>query len=142
MSQNCPCHSERPYKKCCQPYHNGRIPTTPARLMRSRYAAYALGKIGYIIQTEYKENKRGPKEMVAWRKDLKYFCQNTHFLGLQILGEKHLNEKQATVTFKAVLLQAGKDASFTETSLFEQINGRWFYLKPQHGKAWGKRETK
>ena len=140
--QTCPCHSERPYKKCCQPYHNGRSPQTPTALMRSRYAAYALGKIGYIIQTEHKENQRSPKEMVAWRKDLKFFCQNTHFLGLQVLGEESLGEDQATVTFKAILMQGGKDASFTECSVFERVNGRWFYLKPLHGKAWGKREGK
>jgi SEC-C motif-containing protein len=108
--------------------------------MRSRYAAYALGKIGYIIQTEHKNNQRTPKEMVAWRKDLKFFCQNTRFLGLQIVDEANLSEEQATVTFRAVLLQGGKDASFTERSLFERVNGRWFYLKPLHGKAWGKRD--
>ena len=108
--------------------------------MRSRYAAYALGKVSYIIQTEHKENPRSPKQMVAWRKDLKFFCQNTRFMGLQILGEEQLDEAQATVTFQAILLQAGKDASFTECSMFEKVNGRWFYLKPLYGKAWGKRD--
>ena len=137
MIQNCPCHSGQPYKKCCQPYHNGRVPATPMLLMRARYAAYALGKIGYIIQTEHKENRREAKEMVAWRKDLKFFCQNTRFMGLQILGEESLNEEQATVTFQAILMQAGKDASFIECSVFERVNGRWFYRKPLPGKAWG-----
>ena len=108
--------------------------------MRSRYAAYSLGKVGYIIQTEHKRNQRSPQEMITWRKDLKYFCQNTRFMGLQILGEESLGESKATVTFQAILLQAGKDASFMECSVFERVNGRWFYVKPLHGKAWGRRE--
>jgi uncharacterized protein YchJ len=54
---------------------------------------------------------------------------------LPISGEEGLNKEKATVTFRALLLQGGKDASFTEISLFERVNGRWFYLKPLHGKA-------
>jgi len=40
----CPCGSGRKYKKCCQPYHRGAKPDNALTLMKSRYAAYALGQ--------------------------------------------------------------------------------------------------
>lgn len=96
--------------------------------MRSRYAAYALGNVRYILQTERLSPLRTAKEQANHRRSLKQFCQNTQFLGLEILAEAMLDDKQATVTFHATLLQGGQDASFTEKSLFVLRNGRWAYV--------------
>jgi SEC-C motif-containing protein len=96
--------------------------------MRARYAAYALGNVRFILQTERPNPPRSAKEQAAQRHSLKQFCQNTQFLGLEILDEAMLDGKQATVTFRATLLQGGQDASFTEKSLFERKNGRWVYV--------------
>ena len=96
--------------------------------MRSRYAAYALGNVRYILQTERPDPPRTAKEQAAQRRSLKQFCENTQFLGLQILDEAMLDDKQATVTFHATLLQNGQDASFMERSLFALRNGRWVYV--------------
>ncbi len=128
MSQQCPCHSAQPYKTCCQPVHDGKKRPSPSQLMRARYAAYALGNVRFILQTEQPNPPRTAKEQANHRRSLKAFCQSTQFLGLQILDEAVLNEAQATVTFRATLLQDGQDASFTEQSLFELRNGRWFYV--------------
>ncbi len=116
MSELCPCKSEKSYKQCCRPYHKGKRPLTPTLLMRSRFAAYALGKVGYIIKTER-------LEMPSQRDDLRRFCDQTDFVGLQILAET-----ESTVTFHAILLQNGRDASFTERSLFEKQRERWLYI--------------
>jgi SEC-C motif domain protein len=128
MSQLCPCHSERPYANCCQPIHKEKKRPSPTQLMRARYAAYALGKIRFIQNTERADPPLLPKELMERRRSLKQFCQNTQFLGLQILDEATLGNSQATVTFRATLLQDGQDASFTERSLFELRNGRWVYI--------------
>ena len=128
MSELCPCHSGRPYADCCQPIHLGKIRPSPTNLMRSRYAAYALGNVRYILQTERLNPPLTAKEQANHRRSLKQFCQNTQFLGLQILDEATLDDKQATVTFRATLLQNGQDASFTERSLFALRNGRWLYV--------------
>jgi SEC-C motif-containing protein len=105
--------------------------------MRARYAAYALGNVRFILQTERPNPPLLPRELTAKRRSLKEFCQNTQFLGLQILAEETLSEQQATVTFRATLLQNGQDASFTEKSLFELRNGSWVYVsaisKNNHG---------
>ena len=125
MQKPCPCTSGQPYQTCCQPYHKGRIPSTAVALMRSRYAAYALGKIGYILKTEQPSSNQPDR-----RKAIKQFCQNTDFVGLQILAEETLAADRATVTFQAILTQHGQDASFTECSLFEKRDGRWLYIGP------------
>lgn len=129
MTQFCPCHSDQPYTHCCQPIHEGQKRPSPSQLMRARYAAYALGNIRFILQTERPNPPRSAKEIAKQRRSLKEFCQSTQFLGLQILDEATLDENQATVTFHATLLQNGQDVSFTERSLFELRNGRWVYLK-------------
>ncbi len=39
----CPCGSGQAFKECCQRYHDGELPETPEKLMRSRYSAYVKG---------------------------------------------------------------------------------------------------
>ena len=135
MSQLCPCHSTKPYKTCCQPFHKGKKPPTPVALMRSRYAAYSIGKVGYIIKTMHPNSPLYREDVVAWRKQLHWFCEQTNFAGLSITDEQQLSDTEATVTFNAILLQPAKDASFVECSLFEKVKGQWLYIKPlEHGK--------
>ncbi len=128
MSQACPCHSGELYATCCLPVHLGNVRPSPSQLMRARYAAYALENVRFLLQTEQASPPHTAKEQAAHRRLLKQFCQNTQFLGLTILGEARLNEAQATVTFRATLLEDGRDVSFTEQSLFELRNGRWLYV--------------
>ena len=127
--KDCSCHSGRPYPTCCQPYHRGQSPPTPVALMRSRYAAYALGKVGYIMNTTHPDSPHYQHNRATWRKELRAFCQNTAFVGLQILETAVLDSSRATVTFCAILMQHGQDASFTECSQFVQQKGRWLYVK-------------
>ena len=47
----CPCGSGKKYKKCCQIYHKGKIAKSALELMKSRYSAFAVGDIDYIIKT-------------------------------------------------------------------------------------------
>lgn len=141
MSQHCPCKSGKSYKVCCQPFHEGQKAPTPLALMRSRFAAYALGKVRYIVKTEHPDSVRRQRD-AAFHKDLKLFCELTDFVDLQILGEATLAADRATVTFHALLVQQGKDASFTECSVFERVNGRWFYRGPLEGKSWGQVEER
>lgn len=47
----CPCGDGRPYANCCQPLHQGRPAAGAGGLMRSRYSAYVLGLIDYLVQT-------------------------------------------------------------------------------------------
>ena len=119
---NCPCKSGLPYPLCCAPYHEGALPKTAEALMRSRYSAYALGKVSYIIETTH------PNLPVSSVEDIEAFCQQTQFENLEIL-DKEENAPFARVTFRATLSQRGQDVSFTEKSTFEKVQGKWLYLK-------------
>ena len=125
----CPCHSHKPYAQCCASYHLGAIPPTALLLMRSRYSAYALGLVDYILATTHPKHAEANTPPAQRKKQIQDFSENTRFKGLEILNfEEAL--PFSTVTFKATLIQKGRDASFTEKSEFAQIDGRWLYLRP------------
>jgi SEC-C motif-containing protein len=124
--QLCPCSSGLPYARCCRPYHAGEAAPTPQALMRSRYSAYALNKPDYVMATTHPDSPHWQADRAAWRADLQAFSSSVTFVGLKIL----LAEGD-TVKFRAVLMQGGRDVSFTEHSIFRQHNGRWLYVKGQ-----------
>lgn len=111
----CPCHSGNEYEQCCKPYHDGQNAPTPEKLMRSRYSAYALSLVDYILKTQ---EEKTPKEQLL------DFCHNTEFRDLKIL-----KVEPAHVTFHATLFQHAHDVSFTERSLFEKRGEEWIYIK-------------
>ncbi|MCB1119317.1 MAG: zinc chelation protein SecC [Chlamydiia bacterium] len=116
MPKHCPCHSNKLYKACCQPFHEGALPQTALQLMRSRYSAYALNLPDYILATTHPDSPQPTKESLI------HFSTTTTFAGLTIL-----DSTETTVTFHAHLLQQNRDASFTEKSHFEKLHGRWYY---------------
>lgn len=127
----CPCFSGEPYEKCCSPAHEGKTPAPDAvALMRSRYAAYALGLVEYLIATTVPDGPQAEPDPVAWGQELYEFGRETQFLGLEILDHgTAAGGQQAWVRFHARLEQAGEDASFTERSTFVRgDDGRWRYL--------------
>lgn len=120
----CPCSSGQPYAKCCRPYHQGKPAPSPETLMRSRYSAYALDKPDYLMQTTHPTSPHWQADRAAWRTDLQAFSRSVNFVGLRVLSVG-----ANTVKFRAVLMQAGRDISFTEHSVFERVEGRWLYVK-------------
>ena len=115
----CPCSSGKLYKDCCQPFHEGCFPETAEQLMRSRYSAYALDLPDYILETTHPKNPNYGQD----RTGIRQFSQVTTFEKLEI----H-EATETTVMFSAHLSQDGRDATFTEKSTFEKVNGRWMYL--------------
>lgn len=121
-SDPCPCGSGQTYKQCCGQYHNGKLAPTPEALMRSRFSGYAVGKIDYIMLTTHPDHPQYRKDKAAWRKAMQHFSESTVFAGLKIL-----EARDNTVTFHAILFEAGEDVSYVERSRFEQHEGRWKY---------------
>ena len=95
--------------------------------MRSRYAAFALGRYDYIMNTTHHSNPQYQEDTVAWAKDLADFARGTQFLGLSI-SEFVDGDDEAFVTFHAELRQNGHDVSFSERSRFFKENGAWIYV--------------
>jgi len=122
----CHCTSGKLYSQCCKKFHDGSIPESATLLMRSRYAAYALGKADYIIQTTHPGSPQFESDQKKWAESILAFSQHTQFKQLEVLGSQE-NGSFASVTFVAHLVQQKKDVSFTEKSYFEKRQGKWFY---------------
>ena len=120
----CPCHGGAKYKKCCGRWHGGRPAPTPTALMRSRFRAYALHRVDYILETTHPESPH--RQAVDQRAAVERFCRATTFGGLEIFGASADGDR-GEVSFHASLSQGERDASFGERSLFHRVGGRWLY---------------
>jgi len=97
--------------------------------MRSRYAAYAAGEVDYLIQTTHPDSPYLEPDVRAWRTSLREHCRQTTFERLEVLAaEVDADGQRGHVSFRATLRQAGRDAGFTERSLFLLAEGRWMYV--------------
>ena len=75
----CPCCSGIQYEQCCRPWHEGGAPPTALALMRSRYAAYALGNIDYILATTHPHHAEASRSVEERKKEIEQFCKGTVF---------------------------------------------------------------
>ncbi len=122
----CPCQSGRKYKRCCRPLHRGAPAPSPEALMRSRYAAYALGIPDYIIRTTHPDGPVWERDRDAWQRSIEAFSTSCSFDGLTILDSSARGDR-GEVHFRAQLDDQGTDRSFAERSLFYRHDGRWKY---------------
>jgi len=128
VNDSCPCGSTKKYKKCCKTFHDKIIfPKTALELMKSRYSAYVTSNAKYIIETTHKDNPDFTDNIKEWENDILIFCNNTKFIGLEIL-EFIDDENESFVKFKANMIQQGNDVSFVEKSRFLRVDEKWFYV--------------
>ncbi len=118
----CPCLSGEQYPQCCQPLHDGLPSQTAEGLMRSRYSAFVLGKIDYLLDTLAPEQRQQ-----IHREQLQETITQTHWLGLQVLDSSLDANDEATVEFVA-WYQDTPMGQLHERSRFCKIEQRWFYL--------------
>jgi SEC-C motif domain protein len=126
MSRPCPCTSKKPYDKCCGPFHSGAaMPETAEQLMRSRFSAYALGKVDYLISTR-PEAKRADED----REELARYCKSVSCVSLKIVSQEKGGkaDDSGVVTFHASLQTNGRRSLHIETSAFARENGKWVYV--------------
>jgi SEC-C motif domain protein len=126
MSRPCPCTSKKPYDRCCGPFLAGTaLPDTAEQLMRSRFSAYALGKVDYLIATR-PEARRAEEN----REELAQYCKSVSCVGLKIVGKEKggLADDTGLVTFHASIQANGRRSLHIETSTFARENGRWVYV--------------
>ena len=110
----CPCGSGRDYESCCGLLHGGIAPAqTPEQLMRSRYAAFALGDADYLLRTWHPRTR--PEEL---RLD-----PGLSWLSLQIV-----DATGDEVEFIARYRGPTGRGFLRERSRFARHGSRWFYL--------------
>ena len=124
--RDCPCHSGLRYRDCCGPLHEGRPAPTPEALMRSRYAAFALGLGAYLVETLASDHPDRGHDEARLVVGLSRAKETQRFLGLDILDARDEGER-GEVTFRARIFEHGTDRSFTERSRFRKEGGAWRY---------------
>jgi SEC-C motif-containing protein len=125
--RDCPCHSGLRYAACCAPAHRGqREAATPEVLMRSRYAAFALGLGEYLWNTlaEAHPDRALPRDTHV--EALSHSRRDQRFLGLSILHASTEGET-GEVLFYARIFSRGLDRSFVELSSFRREGSAWRY---------------
>jgi SEC-C motif-containing protein len=123
-----------PYAGCCGPYIDGGRPApSPEALMRSRYTAYALGKIDYLYETLAPEARHDFD-----RKSVTHWSTQSQWLGLEILAteEGAPGDARGFVEFTADFILDGERRSHRERSLFrfDQDDQRWYFVEEANRK--------
>ena len=96
--------------------------------MRSRWSAYCIGEVDYIISTTDSEGPQFQADAARWGAEIREFSGATRFekLELREVGPVVAGEP-AEVLFFAKLSRGGEDVSFVERSRFVRREGRWLY---------------
>lgn len=120
MNTFCPCNSKQLFSDCCEAIIKGEIKAESAeKLMRSRYTAYTISDIHYLLKTTHPSQRKhySPMDMEKWAKESKW-------QRLEII-----NATENTVEFKAYYLnRAGEPKIHYEKSTFVFQNGEWLYM--------------
>lgn len=122
INEPCRCGSGDDYATCCGPLHRGeRTATTAVALMRSRFCAFAVGEVDYLLATwdeEYRPATMELDDSITWRR-------------LQIVDTDAGTETDATgmVQFRAQYQRDGQRHILHERSRFARDDrGAWVYL--------------
>lgn len=129
---SCPCGSAGSLSKCCGKLHGGAMPPSPEALMRSRYSAYAVGDVQYVLRTTHPDGPHHRRDRAVWEKEVQVFCSSTEFISLTVHGSGFDADMAGWVEFTANLRRGGADAGFRERSRFRPHQGRWAYLDGVH----------
>lgn len=116
----CPCQMQqaqpKAYADCCQPFHQGQLPSTPEQLMRSRFSGYVLGLTQYIHDTWH----------ASTRPDNLQLSADDQWLKLDIVKAEHTQ-----VHFRAYFKDGPDFCVLEEISDFEIEDERWVYVSGQ-----------
>ena len=120
----CPCGRSHPngqtlsVVECCGPLHAGQAAPDAERLMRSRYSAFVLGHVPYLLATWHSSQRPAELTLESGGK----------WLGLEIKRHHLTGADTAEVEFVARFRVGGKAVRQHERSRFVREDGRWFYL--------------
>jgi SEC-C motif-containing protein len=118
--QSCPCGSGELFGACCEPLLDGASAATAEALMRSRYSAYATGRLDYVFRTWHPRTRPvdiSPIPGMTW-------------VSLEILKtvDGGQSDDTGTVEFRAWYVSADRKQPLHETSRFARRAGRWVYV--------------
>ena len=130
MPQPCPCGSGKELETCCGPAVEGTVwPETAEALMRSRYAAYALKRYDWLLESTHPDYREGIslERLAEQGKDVHWLrleivdCQNDKPLGKN-------GEYYDVVDFCAYYELDGIPRQLGERSFFARKDDRIYYV--------------
>ncbi len=128
-SAKCPCSSGSEYRACCQPVHRAEgCGVSAEKMMRSRYSAFALGLVDYLVATLDPSHADAKLDPAALRAAMGASARGHKYPGLRVISVED-GEETSYVTFHARLFERGVDRSFTERSTFRLRGDKWLYAQ-------------
>jgi SEC-C motif-containing protein len=124
MAVSCPCGRTTSkghalgLDDCCGPLHGGQAAPDAERLMRSRYSAFVLGNVPYLLSTWHSSQRPAELTLETGGK----------WLGLEIKNHRVTGADTSEVEFVARFRVGGKAVRQHERSRFVREDGRWFYV--------------
>jgi SEC-C motif-containing protein len=118
----CPCGSGAAHAACCGAYLADHRPAPTAEtLMRSRYTAYVLRDVDYLLRTWDPAHRPARLSLEDDR---------TQWLGLQILSTEAGGpaDQKGRVRFIARFRLHGREQALAEHSRFRKQGDRWLYI--------------
>lgn len=124
--QSCPCCSGKPFSSCCEPILKTKLAPTAEALMRSRYTAYVLKAIDYLLASTHYEYR----DLVD-KAFIQEWAEKAQWLGLNILRTEkgQENDLEGTVEFIASYEENGQAFKHHELGFFKKVKGTWYYYK-------------
>lgn len=116
----CPCGRDADYGSCCGAIHAGAAASTAEDLMRSRYSAYVVGDVAYLLHSWAPETR--PPAIVL--------DPSQRWTGLSILEtvDGGVLAADGIVEFVASFVAATGPGVRAERSRFRREAGRWVYV--------------
>jgi SEC-C motif domain protein len=107
------------YAGCCGRYLDHDAPAPDAEsLMRARYCAFVLGRVGYLEASWHTSTRPAHLTLEPDQK----------WLALEVKRQRRIDADHAEVEFVARSRVGGRGHRLHETSRFVREGGRWFYV--------------
>lgn len=117
----CACGSGLAYLRCCGRWHAGTPAPDAEALMRSRYSAYVLGLVEYLLASWHPSTRPATLDLAP--------PGALRWLGLSVRAHRVIDADHAEVEFVARSRAGGAPATrLHERSRFVREGGRWYYV--------------
>jgi SEC-C motif domain protein len=126
MTTTIPVHDAAALQAYCMPFLRGeKKPATAVETMATRYVAYTLAEIDYLLATHDPKTRSQ-----ADRRATEEWARSADWKGLEILSTEAggPDDERGIVEFVARYELAGKPVAHRERSEFRKIDGEWFFI--------------
>ena len=122
----CPCGSGIAFAQCCSGIITGqRTAETAEQLMRSRYTAYVVKNVDYLVHTTHPSVRSHELEA-----SIRTWMRQVEWLKLHVVATEQgtADDEDGRVEFIAEYLTSTAPGRHHECSVFKKVADDWYYL--------------